>query len=74
MQDPTRLDEQCRAGVGKADAAVGTVEQPHTQLCLELADLLADGRLRHVKALGGAAEVQLLRDRDEVPQVSQLHG
>ena len=74
VQDPTGLDEQRGAGRGEGDAAVGAVEQPHAQLCLELADLLADGGLRHVQALGGAAEVQLLRDRDEVPQVSQLHG
>ena len=53
---------------------MGAVEEPHAELGLELADLLADGRLRHVQALGGAAEMQLLRDRDEVPQVSQLHG
>ena len=74
MQDPARLDEQGRAGLGEGDAAVGAVEQPHAELGLELADLLADRRLRHVQALRGAAEMQLLRDRDEVPQVSQLHG
>jgi hypothetical protein len=28
--------------------------------------------LRHVEALGGAPEVQLLGDREEVPEVAQL--
>ena len=74
VQDPAGLDEEGGAGHGEGDAAVGAVEQADAQLRLELADLLADGGLRHVEALGGAAEVQLLRDRDEVPQVSQLHG
>jgi hypothetical protein len=31
------------------------------------------GRLRHAQSGGGAAEVQLLRDGEEVAQVSQLH-
>ena len=56
------------------DASLGPVEQPDAELLLELADLLADRGLRHVQALRRAAEVQLLRDRDEVPQVTEFHG
>ena len=64
------LHEQGGAGHGERHAAVGPVEQADSELGLELADLLAHGRLRDVQTLGGAAEVQLLGDRDEVPQMS----
>jgi hypothetical protein len=50
------------------------LEQPDAELGLELAHLLADRRLRDVEALGGAAEVQLLRDGDEVPKVTEFHA
>src|SRR5690606_10209940 len=38
-----------------------------------LPNLLAERRLGDVEALGRPAEVQLLGDRDEVPEVSELH-
>ena len=56
------------------DAALGAVEELDAELLLELADLLAYCRLRDVQALRRAAEVQLLGDGDEVPQVTEFHG
>ena len=74
VEHPAGLFEQRRARVGERDAALRAVEQAHAELVLELADLLAHGRLRHVQPLGSAAEVELLRDRYEVPQMAKFHG
>jgi hypothetical protein len=51
------------------------VTEEHAQLLLERSHLLADDRLRHVQALNGAAEMQLLGDGDgdEVSEVSESH-
>jgi hypothetical protein len=43
------------------------------ELVLERADLLAERWLRDVQPLGGAAEMQLLRDRDEVAKLAKFH-
>src|SRR5581483_6714478 len=73
-QDATRLVEKRGSrrrqghGVGRA------VKEAHPELLLELAHLLADGRLGDVQPLRSAAEMQLLRDGDEVPQVSEFHS
>lgn len=40
---------------------------------LQLLDLLADGRLRHMKPRGRPAEVKFLRYRKERAQVTDLH-
>jgi hypothetical protein len=66
--------EEHRAGRSELDAARGPVGQRFAELGLKAADLLRQRRLGDVKALGGAAEVPLLGDRDEVAEVSQLHG
>ena len=48
-------------------------EQGHLKLLLQPSDLLAQGRLRDVKARGRPAKVQLFSDGDEVPEMSKLH-
>ena len=65
--------EQHLAGGRELDAARGAVEQRLAELGLEAADLLRERRLRDVQPLGGAAEVPLLGDGDEVAQVPELH-
>jgi hypothetical protein len=45
-----------------------SAEEFDTQLDLQLVDLLAERRLRHVKPRRGSAKVELLRNNDEVPQ------
>src|SRR3954453_18643874 len=72
-QHAARLLEQCSARRGQRDAAVRAVEEPDAELVLELADLLADGRLGDVEPLPGAAEVQLFGDGDEVPEMAEFH-
>jgi hypothetical protein len=58
------------AGRGEVDTPGGAMKQVHAELGLELADLLGQRRLGHVQPLRGAAEVTLLGDSDEVPEVS----
>ncbi len=53
---------------GERDRSGGAVDELHAELVLELLDLPAQRRLRHVQPLGGAAEVQFLRDGDETRQ------
>jgi hypothetical protein len=66
--------EHRATGVGQRNAALRPVEQAHSELVLELADLLGDGRLRYVEALGRAAEVEFLGDGYEVPEVTEFHS
>jgi hypothetical protein len=74
LQDAPGLVEERGSRRGQGHAALRAVEEPHAKLLLELAHLLADGRLRDVQALCRAAEVQLLRDGNEVSEVSEFHG
>ncbi len=60
------------AGGGELHAALGALEQPHAQLLLQVGDGLRQRRLRHVQARGGAAEVQLVGDGDELAPQAQL--
>ena len=70
---PRRL-EQGDARVREGDAALAAVEEPDPELLLELADLLAHRRLGEVQKFRRLAEVKLLNDRDEIPQVPELPG
>ena len=72
-EDAADLVEERAARGGELDAAVGAVEQHDVQLALELADLLAERGLRDAQARRGAAEMQLLRDGQEVAEVAELH-
>ena len=60
--------EHRRPGLGQLHPRARAVEQPDAELALEPRDLLAERRLGHVQALGGAAEVQLVGERDERAQ------
>ena len=72
LQHATRLDEESGSCVRQRDRALGPVEQPHAQLLFELANLLADRRLRNVESLRGPAEVQFLCDRYEISEVPKF--
>ena len=73
-QQVARVLEQRRARRGERDAAAIALEQPHAELVLERPHLLADARLGQVQPVGGAAEVQLLGDRDERPELAEFHS
>src|SRR5262245_13068249 len=68
------LYQEHAAGVGQLDAALRPVKQSGLQLLLEPPDLLAQGWLRDAESRGGAPEMELLGDGEEVPQVTQLHA
>src|SRR5262245_51129631 len=57
----------------KPDLALRSLKKLNPEFFLELTDLLAQRRLTDVEADCGSAEVQLLRDGDEVSQMTQLH-
>lgn len=73
VQHTSSLGQQRGSGIGERDAPLAAVEEPHTELVLELSNLLADCRLGDVPPLGGTPEVQLVRDRNEIPEVSEFH-
>ena len=62
------LLEERPAGRGERNLAAGADEQVGAERVLELANLVAQRRLGDVEARGCAAEVQLLRDGQEVAQ------
>lgn len=55
------------------DMPPDAAQQVHLELGFEIPNLLAEGRLGGVQAVRRAAEMELLRDRDEVAKVPQLH-
>ncbi|MNR12236.1 hypothetical protein D3C85_1285800 [compost metagenome] len=57
--------QQIAAEVGEGHAAPGTVEQAHAAGHLQLGDVPADHRLRHVEGHGGLGQAAELRDLDE---------
>lgn len=65
--------QQTPSGGGEAQWPGAAIQQLDPQLTLQLAQLLAQRRLGDVQPRGRAADVQLLRRRDEVAQVSKLH-
>jgi hypothetical protein len=64
--------KQSGAAVGQLDAAAGAAKELHAEASLQSLDLLAERRLRDAEACGRASEVQLLGDRDEVAQMSEV--
>jgi hypothetical protein len=66
--------QQHLSGAGQGDAAAAAVQQADTKAPLELLDRPGQWWLGHAEALGGAAEVQLLSNGDEVPQLAGLQG
>lgn len=73
VEDFDRALQVGATGRGEFDAAGRARQQRYAELALELTDLLGQWRLGDVQPVGGPAEVQLLADRDEVAQMTQLH-
>ena len=72
-EDIFRLAQEHAAGICQRDVMTAPIEQRDANLHLELADLLAERRLRRVQPGRGAREIQFFRDCHEVPQMPQLH-
>ena len=73
-EDRLHLLEKQAARFRQRDAPAGTAEQGRADLSLERFDLLAQRRLGDAKATGGPGEVQLLRHRPEIAEVTQFHS
>jgi hypothetical protein len=56
---------------GKPGPLARSLEQFHAQCALQDLDLLAQRGLRHTQALGCAAEMTLLGDSHEIPEMAQ---
>ena len=72
-EDPARFPKEPSPRRRELDVALDAAQQVDLELGLEIADLLAQGRLGRVQAFRRAAEMELLRDRDEIAKMSQLH-
>jgi len=62
---------QLLSGRRDQDLASVALEQPQSELFLELADLRAESRLRHMTRSGGAMEAALVVDCDKVFELSE---
>ena len=60
-----------RAGRGQDHVARAPFDEIGAEILLQLADLHGERRLRHRAGLGGLAEVPMLRERGQIPQLSQ---
>jgi hypothetical protein len=65
--------QQFRAGLGELDAAPGPPEQLHVQLAFYPRDGVRQPRLGDIQAGGCAAEMQLLGQDGEIPQIAELN-
>src|SRR6185312_3766264 len=72
-QRGARPVEEELAGLGQIHAARVALEQTDAELALEPADLRRQSGLGDPELLGRAREAALLRDRDEVSKVTELH-
>jgi len=67
------MRQQRRTAGGEGDGPAVAVEEADLQVAFERLDLLGQRRAGDAEPCGGAAEVQLFGDGDEVPQLTQLH-
>ena len=72
LEDVARAIEVDGTGGGEADGARGAKEERIAEDLFKLADLLGERRLRKMQAQGGAAEVELFGDGNEVAEVTKL--
>ena len=68
LQDAPRVGQERHPRGRQRHRPRGAVDELHAEFVLELLDLPAQRRLRHVQPLGGPPEVQFLRDGDEAGQ------
>jgi hypothetical protein len=72
LDDLPRLDQETGAGRGERDVPGGAVDEQHADCPFKALHLGAERGRDDVLAGGGPAEVQLLGESDEVPQLAQF--
>src|SRR5690606_37057340 len=70
---PLRVRPQHPTRSGQLDTPRKPIEERCAQLALEGPDPLRQRRLRNETRLGGTREMPVLGDREEVPQLPQIH-
>src|SRR3954451_20384783 len=70
----TRIIEKNAPGLGQLDAARLAVKQLDIEFQLDRLNPLAQRRLLHPEPLGGSRDMCFFRDRDELPEMSELHS
>jgi len=74
VQDASDLRDIDAAGVGQLDCVIAAPENREADFVFELADLPTERRLRHVQPIRRPAEVQLVCNRQQIPEMSELHA
>ncbi|AMA58857.1 hypothetical protein BCCGELA001_22995 [Bradyrhizobium sp. CCGE-LA001] len=74
LQDRAPAHQHGVTGLRQLDLAAGPVEELGPELGFERLDVLAERRLREVQPPGGEGEAALLGDRDEIPELAQIHS
>jgi hypothetical protein len=72
-QDVLRLLRKGPSGIGERNMMAAAIQELNADELFELANLLAQRRLRGAKARCSPREVQFLCDSDEIPEVPQFH-
>jgi hypothetical protein len=65
LQGRARTEQQCLSSRCQGDRSTRTCEEPSAKLKFKTGNLLAQGWLGDVEAIGGAGEMQLLRQHDK---------
>jgi hypothetical protein len=73
-RDVPGLGQKRPSGRGQFHVVGAAVQQARAYLPLKALDLLGERGLRDVLAVRRPAEVQLLSERDEKPELTELHG
>ncbi len=79
MRSSTSRSTRCACATTAAPTGVritcrfDALDQRHIQFVFELADLRRQRRLTDEARFGGAAEMQMLGQRDQIAQVAQIH-
>ena len=70
----SRFFEKDPAFLSQGHAPLIAQKEGNTKVLFQLPDLAAEGRLRDVQLVRGFAEVEALRNRDKVPNMTKFHG
>ncbi|MCC5805850.1 MAG: GlsB/YeaQ/YmgE family stress response membrane protein [Opitutales bacterium] len=68
-----RIHEKAHAFFGQGDLVFAAVKQAHAEFLFEILDLARERRLGQAQPFSSPREIQFLRDRHKIPQVTQLH-
>ena len=74
LQQATGPLDDTYAGGRQRNTLWLTLHERHAQVFLELADLRRQRRLADARALGRATEMPLVRERDQIAEIPQVHG